>query len=103
MGQTTHSAVHAVSVVRDRRDLLINNAGNTDHGIDPTPPPWSSRSTVSAACSPTSSPSTPPSSPKRRNEEMQRLAEASNAQNEELKKISAWAAILFAPTLIGTV
>ncbi|WP_203453787.1 magnesium/cobalt transporter CorA [Jiangella aurantiaca] len=25
------------------------------------------------------------------------------AQNEELKKISAWAAILFAPTLIGTV
>ena len=37
------------------------------------------------------------------NEEMQRLAKASNAQNEELKKISAWAAILFAPTLIGTV
>jgi magnesium transporter len=37
------------------------------------------------------------------NEDMQRLAEASNAQNEELKKISAWAAILFAPTLIGTV
>ncbi|HET9140390.1 magnesium and cobalt transport protein CorA [Actinophytocola sp.] len=37
------------------------------------------------------------------NEEMQRLAEASNLQNEELKKISAWAAILFAPTLIGTV
>jgi magnesium transporter len=36
------------------------------------------------------------------NEDMQRLAEASNAQNEELKKISAWAAILFAPTLIGT-
>jgi magnesium transporter len=34
---------------------------------------------------------------------MQRLAEASNAQNEELKKISAWAAILFAPTLIGTI
>jgi magnesium transporter len=25
------------------------------------------------------------------------------AQNEEVKKISAWAAILFAPTLIGTV
>ena len=24
-------------------------------------------------------------------------------QNEEVKKISAWAAILFAPTLIGTV
>ena len=27
----------------------------------------------------------------------------SQAQNEEIKKISAWAAILFAPTLIGTV
>jgi magnesium transporter len=37
------------------------------------------------------------------NEEMRNLAEASNVQNEEVKKISAWAAILFAPTLIGTV
>lgn len=37
------------------------------------------------------------------NEEMQRLAEASNAQNEQIKRISSWAAILFAPTLIGTV
>jgi magnesium transporter len=37
------------------------------------------------------------------NEEMKNLAEASNLQNEEVKKISAWAAILFAPTLIGTV
>jgi magnesium transporter len=37
------------------------------------------------------------------NEEMRRLSEASNLQNEEVKKISAWAAILFAPTLIGTV
>jgi magnesium transporter len=37
------------------------------------------------------------------NEEMQRLAEVSNLQNEEVKKISAWAAILFAPTLIGTI
>jgi magnesium transporter len=37
------------------------------------------------------------------NEEMKNLALASNAQNEEVKKISAWAAILFAPTLIGTV
>ena len=37
------------------------------------------------------------------NEEMKNLAEASNAQNEEVKKISAWAAILFAPTLIGTI
>jgi len=39
----------------------------------------------------------------RQNEEMKALSEASNSQNEEVKKISAWAAILFAPTLIGTV
>ncbi len=39
----------------------------------------------------------------RQNEEMKHLAESSNAQNEEVKKISAWAAILFAPTLVGTV
>ncbi|HEX5331920.1 MAG TPA: magnesium and cobalt transport protein CorA [Cellulomonas sp.] len=39
----------------------------------------------------------------RQNEEMKSLSEASNAQNEEVKKISAWAAILFAPTLVGTV
>ncbi|TWP45620.1 magnesium and cobalt transport protein CorA [Lentzea tibetensis] len=37
------------------------------------------------------------------NEEMQRLAKASNAQNEQIKRISSWAAILFAPTLIGTI
>lgn len=37
------------------------------------------------------------------NEEMRRLAQASNAQNEQIKRISSWAAILFAPTLIGTV
>jgi magnesium transporter len=37
------------------------------------------------------------------NEEMKNLAAASNAQNEEVKKISAWAAILFAPTLIATI
>jgi magnesium transporter len=37
------------------------------------------------------------------NEEMKLLTQASHAQNEEVKKISAWAAILFAPTLIGTV
>ena len=36
-------------------------------------------------------------------EEMKSLTEASFQQNEEVKKISAWAAILFAPTLIGTV
>jgi magnesium transporter len=34
---------------------------------------------------------------------MRSLSEASNIQNEEVKKISAWAAILFAPTLIGTI
>ncbi|MBD8060324.1 magnesium and cobalt transport protein CorA [Cellulomonas sp. JH27-2] len=39
----------------------------------------------------------------RQNEEMKALSEASNSQNEEVKKISAWAAILFAPTLVGTV
>jgi len=37
------------------------------------------------------------------NEKVQQLTEASYAQNEEIKKISAWAAIFFAPTLIGTV
>ncbi len=37
------------------------------------------------------------------NEEVKRLTEASYAQNEEIKRISSWAAILFAPTLIGTV
>ena len=31
------------------------------------------------------------------------MTEASLAQNEEVKKISSWAAILFAPTLIGTI
>jgi magnesium transporter len=35
--------------------------------------------------------------------ETKALSEASNAQNEEVKRISAWAAILFAPTLVGTV
>ena len=37
------------------------------------------------------------------NVETRRLSEVSLAQNEEVKKISAWAAILFAPTLIGTI
>jgi magnesium transporter len=35
--------------------------------------------------------------------ETKTLTEASIAQNEEVKRISAWAAILFAPTLIGTI
>ena len=39
----------------------------------------------------------------RQNEEMRRLSETSLAQSEEVKKISGWAAILFAPTLVGTI
>jgi magnesium transporter len=35
--------------------------------------------------------------------ETKALNETSNAQNEEVKMISAWAAILFAPTLVGSV
>jgi magnesium transporter len=37
------------------------------------------------------------------NDEMRNLTETSLTQNEEVKKISAWAAIGFAPTLVGTV
>ena len=37
------------------------------------------------------------------NAEMQAMTQASLEQNEEIKRISSWAAILFAPTLIGTV
>jgi magnesium transporter len=39
----------------------------------------------------------------RQNDEIQRLTEASLLQSEEVKRISSWAAILFAPTLVGTV
>jgi len=39
----------------------------------------------------------------RQNEETQLLTEASLKQNEEVKRISSWAAILFAPTLVGTI
>ena len=35
--------------------------------------------------------------------ETQALSQASIAQSEEVKKISAWAAILFAPTVVGTI
>jgi magnesium transporter len=35
--------------------------------------------------------------------ETKTLSEASNRQNEEVKKISAWAAILFAPSVVGTI
>jgi magnesium transporter len=37
------------------------------------------------------------------NEEVKALSEASIEQDDQVKKISAWAAILFAPTLVGTV
>ncbi|MFI2490042.1 magnesium and cobalt transport protein CorA [Promicromonospora kroppenstedtii] len=37
------------------------------------------------------------------NEESRRMTEISLKQDEQMKKISAWAAILFAPTLIGTI
>ncbi|MEJ3658805.1 magnesium and cobalt transport protein CorA [Actinomycetes bacterium KLBMP 9759] len=37
----------------------------------------------------------------RQNEEITRLSEASYDQNEQVKRISSWAAILFAPTLIA--
>ncbi len=35
--------------------------------------------------------------------ETKALTEASHAQNEQVKRISGWAAILFAPTLVGTI
>ena len=37
------------------------------------------------------------------NEEVKAMTAASIAQNDEVKRISAWAAILFAPTLVGTI
>jgi magnesium transporter len=37
------------------------------------------------------------------NEDVQRLSQIAIKQNDEVKKISAWAAILFAPTLVGTI
>ena len=37
----------------------------------------------------------------RQNEEMQETTEANNRQTEETRKISAWAAILFAPSIIS--
>lgn len=40
---------------------------------------------------------------RRQNDEMRRMTEQSIRQNDEVKRISGWAAILFAPTLVGTV
>jgi magnesium transporter len=39
----------------------------------------------------------------RQNDEMRRLTETSVAQSEQAKKISAWAAIIFAPSLVAAV
>lgn len=39
----------------------------------------------------------------RQNEEITRLTESSLRQGEEVKRISSWAAILFAPSLVGAV
>ncbi len=40
---------------------------------------------------------------RRQSEEMRRMTELSIRQNDQVKKISGWAAILFAPTLVGTI
>ncbi|WP_375383765.1 magnesium and cobalt transport protein CorA [uncultured Microbacterium sp.] len=37
------------------------------------------------------------------NEEMRRMTEFGLEQNDQVKKVSGWAAILFAPTLVGTI
>jgi magnesium transporter len=39
----------------------------------------------------------------RRNDEITRLAEAGDEQNEQVKRISSWAANLFPPTLITSI
>ena len=39
----------------------------------------------------------------RQNDEVRRLTQTSLDQSEQVKRISAWAAILFAPTLVGTI
>jgi magnesium transporter len=39
----------------------------------------------------------------RQNDEMRKLSETSLAQSEEVKKISSWAAIFFAPTLVASI
>ncbi|PKI91502.1 magnesium and cobalt transport protein CorA [Actinomycetales bacterium SN12] len=40
---------------------------------------------------------------RRQNEAMRRMTEESIRQGDQMKRISAWAAILFAPTLIGSI
>ena len=39
----------------------------------------------------------------RQNDEIRAMTEVSISQNEQVKKISSWGAILFAPTLVGTI
>jgi magnesium transporter len=39
----------------------------------------------------------------RQNDEMRKLSETSLSQSEEVKKISSWAAIFFAPTLVASI
>jgi magnesium transporter len=39
----------------------------------------------------------------RQNDAMAEMTEYSLTQNEQVKKVSGWAAILFAPTLVGTI
>lgn len=39
----------------------------------------------------------------RQNEEMARMTRAGYDQNEQVKRISSWAAILFAPTLVASI
>src|SRR4029453_15466658 len=40
---------------------------------------------------------------KHQNDEKKRLTQTSLDQNDDVKRISAWSAILFAPTLVGTI
>ncbi|GAA0933140.1 magnesium/cobalt transporter CorA [Pseudonocardia zijingensis] len=39
----------------------------------------------------------------RQNEEMARMTQAGYEQNEQMKRVSSWAAILFAPTLVASI
>ena len=57
----------------------------------------------SGRCCRTPSRSTRPSWPSARTTRCARLTESSFAQSEQVKRISSWAAILFAPTLVGTI
>ena len=62
-----------------------------------------SASRSSACCCATSWPSTRPSSASARPRRRSASREASNRQADQTRKISGWAAILFAPSLIGSI